>query len=71
MKYIHPTEETGTQEIQVCRDQHAISVFVNHGGTITIQSTDSVDGQTSVWIIVDPIHVDRLIAALAQIKKEF
>jgi hypothetical protein len=71
MKYVNPTQEAGTQAIEICQDYQTISVFANNRGKITIQSKNLVVSQNLVTITVDPEHVDELIRALAQIKNEF
>ena len=71
MKYDHPSQKTGVQAIHVCQEQQSVFVFANLFETVSIVSKDPIDGQSVVEIRLDPIHLDRLISALQQVKNEF
>lgn len=71
MKYISPNQKVSTSAFNVCRQQHAIDVFVNNSGSVSIISSDPIEGQNQVTIVIDPLHIDQLIAALQRIKMEF
>lgn len=59
---IEPSANWNDRDALVCGEQHAITVFLNQRGTITIAQERQWDEDSDVLIVVDPVNA----LALAQ-----